>query len=273
MWIELKHGRDMWRPLTMAVLLTASSAAPAAPLQPTGKWTVDYAASRCAASRPFGPGDQPLTLTIVPAHSSGSARLVLSNAWTELKGTNHTATLDFLDGAGSFKTDVMPAISFGPSRAVVIIDLPPDQATRLRKAKSLAMVSSTIVDRTLELGSVDPLFNALDKCIADLKAYWSIEKEPAEKAGPTSDVASLFSWSNYPSVEARRAKRNTVTARLLVDESGRIRDCLIMAGTGSTALDVQTCQIFELRVTFRPAKDQAGRPVRSAVDAAVTWRR
>lgn len=68
-----------------AVLALAMKAAPltAAPLQPSGKWTVDYAASNCAASRPFGPGETPLTLSIKPAHSGGSARLILSNAWTQ----------------------------------------------------------------------------------------------------------------------------------------------------------------------------------------------
>lgn len=259
--------------LMVALLLASSAWAESPALQPTGKWPVDYAASRCSATRPFGLGKEPLTLSIIPAHSGGSTRLILSNSWTELKGIDHTATLDFVDGAKSFRTDAMPALSFGPARAVMVLDLPAEQAARLRKATTIRIVSSSIHDRSLVVGSVGPLFIALDKCLTDLRAYWSIGQAPAEKAAPTHDLGDLFSWSNYPSVGERRAKTNKVTTRLLVDETGRIRDCLIMAGTGSTALDVQTCQIFEHRLTFRPAKDQAGKPVRSSVDETITWRR
>jgi TonB family protein len=251
----------------------ASSAVPVAatPVQPSGKWTVDYAVSRCAASRPFGPGKDPLTLIIVPAHSGGSTKLVLSNAWTELKIDHYTATIDFTDGEKPFRTDANPGM--GAGRPVLSLDLPADQAARLRTSQSLRITSGGILDRTLAIGGIGPLFIALDKCLADLRTYWSIDVAPTQKAIPAHDLAGLFSWSNYPTVGDHLAKTNTVTARLLVDEKGNVRDCSIIASTGSAALDVQTCQVFERRVTYRPALDQSGKAVRSAVDETISWRR
>lgn len=125
----------------------------------------------------------------------------------------------------------------------------------------------------MALGSTASLFEALDKCIADLKGYWAIGTSRATAAAPTKDLGNLFSWSNYPTVGERRAKTNTVTARLLVDEKGNVRDCLVTSGTGSTAIDVQTCQVLEHRLPFHAAMDTNGTPVRSVVDMTVKWHR
>lgn len=264
----------MLRRLIFAALIAMPVAVAAEPLQPTGKWTVDYAASQCVASRAFGTGETPLTLSIKPAHSGGSARLVLSNAWTQLRVANaYTASVDFADGGKPFRTDAMPAMAFGPSRAVVIVDLPAEQAARLRKSATVRIASGGVGDRTFAVGSLGQLFIALDKCVADLRNFWLIDAPPAAKAVPAHDLGKLFSWSNYPSTEWHHAKTDKVTARLLVDEKGNVPECLIMAGSGSTGLDVLTCQVFERRTSFRPALDQAGTPVRSAVDVTINWRR
>jgi TonB family protein len=268
---KLKQAIQMLRKIVMAALLAAAGPALAEPLKPTGKWTVDYAVSRCAASRPFGPGKEPLTLTVIPAHSGGSAKLVLANAWTELKVDYYTAAIDFMDGGKPFRTDASPGM--GGGRPIVSLDLPVNQVARLRKSQSLRIASGGILDRTLDIGNVGPLFQALDKCLADLRAYWSIDTAPLTMATPAHDLARLFSWSNYPTVGDHRAKTSRVTAQLLIDEKGNVRDCSIITGTGSAALDVQTCQVFERRTQFRPALDQSGKPVRSAVNETITWRR
>lgn len=263
----------MLRFFVLTTLVATLVGAPAAPLQPTGKWTVDYAASNCSASRPFGPGEAPLTLSIKPAHSGGSARLVLSNAWTQLKVANHATTVDFGDGDKPFRTGAMPAMGLGPARAVVIVDLPAVQASRLRTARTIRVAASGILDREFALGPTGPLFETLDKCLADLRTYWSINQQPAQEATPATDLGRLFSWSNYPTIGGHRARTNSVTARLLIDEKGKVRDCLVTSSSGSTGLDIQTCQVFELRTVYRPALDASGEPVRSALDQTINWRR
>lgn len=263
--------------LGVAALATSVQAAAAPPAPPIpGKWAVDYAEQECTATRRFGTGEGALALSIKPAHSGGSMRLVLANAWTKLTMSAFIATIDFGDGRPPFKTDTMPALAFGPARAALIIELPEAEGTRLRTASEIRIHVPGIITRRLQTGPSVALFRALDKCLTDLRTFWGIGPDAPRPAFPAKIAANLerlFSWSNYPTIDYHLTKTNMASVRLLVNERGAVRACLILASTGSAALDVQTCQVFERSVSYQPARDAAEKPVRSAVDATIRWRR
>lgn len=252
------------------------SATPPAPTMP-GKWTVNYAEQECTATRRYGAGEGALALLIKPGHSGGSMRLVLANAWTKLSMSEFTATIDFEDGLAAFKTDTVPALTFGPARAALIIDLPVTEVARLRAAREIRIHVPGVITRTVQTGPSVSLFKALDKCLADLRTFWGLAADaplrPATAAKTDQNLDRLFSWSNYPTVDFHQAKTNAASVRLLVNQLGSVRDCLILSGTGSAALDIQTCQVFERSISYQPARDAAGKAIRSAVDATIRWRR
>ena len=84
-------------------------------------------------------------------------------AWTELKVDNYTASVDFMGSAPPYRTDASPAL--GSGRPILSPELPADQAFRLRKSQTLRIASTGIFDQSLAIGNIDPLFEALDKCL------------------------------------------------------------------------------------------------------------
>ena len=272
----LRHSAAMLHSFTLLITGTMlSSPVAAAPVPPQGKWTVDFAEHQCLATRRYGSGDRPLTIAIKPAHSGGTAGVMLVNAWTKLQDLSFPLTIKFPDGA-VFRTEMQASIGHANAGPVFQFDLPSEEVTRLRAATDVRFQSPGLLNQNLSLGSTQALFRSLDTCLDSLRRYWNFESgaaAPQVQATPKQDFGRLFSWSNYPSIGRHSSKKGEVAVRLLVDETGTVRDCLVIDGSGSPGLDTTTCQVFDRRVSYRPARDAAGKPMRSAVDAKINWRR
>ena len=59
---------------------------------------------------------------------------------------------------------------------------------------------------------------------------------------------------------------------LLVDETGALKDCTVDETSGIASLDAMGCLVFMERAKFTPARDAAGKPVRSVVSTSITWK-
>lgn len=271
---KASQAASMWRLLSIVGLLClGAQPALAVGQAASSKWTVDYADDHCQASRTFDIDGRAVLLVIKPPLDGGTTRLQVHKAFRELSGPEPAVSLDFGDGQPPFRTTMHLALSLGG--VAMIVDLPPAEAVRLRSASMLKLKSATKVRGEFALAPGAALFRALDRCVADLRTRLGLDSGPPRwtvQATSLTALKPLFSSSKFWTVEMRKPRTNKVTVRLLVDKAGAVRDCAITAGSGSTGLDIQTCQVFERHVKYRPARAADGEPVATMVTETIDWR-
>lgn len=255
----------------MFLLLAAVATVPS----PPSKWTVDFGNSYCQASRTFGGDVQPTTLFIRPSLDPlATTKLILDREIKSLSGDPMSpARLDFGDGEEPWGTQLQAGLSKEGFHYQV--DLPANQARRLRQSSALTVSSSAKVSGRYDLSPIAPVFRALDRCVADLLQRIGVDASRVLSSPPvpTAPLKGLFSSSHYWTAEVRRAAKNRVTVSMLIDRSGKVRDCALVESTGSEAIDTQTCQILRLKVSYRPARDQSGAPVAVLHRETIDWHR
>ena len=243
-----------------------------APATPT-KWTVDYADDHCEASRTVEIDGKPVLFAIKPPLDGGTTRLLVQKIIRQRSVIEPQVLIGFGDGLPPYRT-TMHLVMYAKGFAM-IADLPPAEALRLRAASVLQIKSSNKVRSEFAMAPAAPLFRALDRCVADLRTRVGLEAGPPRwtvAATPLTALGPLFSVAKFWTVELRSPKTSKVTVRLLVDKSGAVRDCVATVGSGSTGLDIETCQVFQHKVKYRPARAADGQPVASMVSETIDWR-
>lgn len=110
------------------------------------------------------------------------------------------------------------------------------------------------------------------------------------------DLASMFSWADldrrqqpnlqptpinrqdwvnmndYPSAARANEEQGTVEFELAISASGAVENCVIIQSSGSTSLDLATCNLVKRRARFNPATDSLGRPISAKSKHRLTWR-
>lgn len=81
---------------------------------------------------------------------------------------------------------------------------------------------------------------------------------------------NLITPDDYPPAARRAEQEGVVAVAYRVDPDGRVRDCVVEAGSGHAALDRATCAIIERRFRFTPAREDA-RAVAQARTQTVRW--
>lgn len=89
---------------------------------------------------------------------------------------------------------------------------------------------------------------------------------------PLQPLWTLFSERDYPR-SARKAREDGIVAfRLEVSGSGRIKECIVTASSGSATLDAATCRLLRARARFEPARDERGRTRPDSIIGKISWR-
>jgi len=242
----------------------------------SSKWSVDFADAHCEATRTYGTGEAASKLSIrPPLDSSATTRLTFERKILEVRGQlEKAATVDFGDGAPPYRTQLQPVLGNAGFR--YIMDLSEAQARRLRSATVIELKTSAKVDGRYEIAPAAALFKALDRCIFDLRNRVGVATDDAGLsvlASPVTALSALFSSSKYWTIESHAGKTGEITVSLLIDKSGSVRDCSVVTGTGSPALDTQSCQVFLRATKFAPARNVRGEAVASLSRQTVKWRR
>ncbi len=81
-----------------------------------------------------------------------------------------------------------------------------------------------------------------------------------QPVAPRANLQGLISADDYPASAQRNGEQGTVRVRLTVDERGRVSNCEVTSGSGSSALDSATCRLLRSRARFTPARDNQGNP-------------
>lgn len=263
-------------PILAAAMLTSQSMPVAAsPVQPTGKWFVDYRPTACEAKRQFGD----VALVVSPGPLGQSTRLMLELPGKAARARQYPARVDPGDGRGAEKATAIlfPSAKTGMRRLYAV--LPNALVARSMASGSIDISAGNAGTRiavdyaraALALGSTSSLVKALDKCMADLKVQWRMVdgKLPAPAAASRSegDVRGIFRYTDYPEDAIQAGQGGTANYLLMIGKDGSVMDCVVAQSSGIASLDAMGCQVIRERAKFKPAADANGKPT---VDTYVT---
>jgi protein TonB len=84
-------------------------------------------------------------------------------------------------------------------------------------------------------------------------------------------IAGRLSDRDYPPGLGEAGVQGPVWVRYVVEMDGRVSNCTVTESSGSAILDRHTCALIEQRYRYRPARDGAGRPIRSSLVEFYEW--
>jgi protein TonB len=88
---------------------------------------------------------------------------------------------------------------------------------------------------------------------------------------PPRWIRGRLSFGDLPADLRATGWNGKVGVRYAVGVDGRATDCRIDQTSGNPAVDALTCRSIEERFRFRPARDEAERPVRSVIVETHEW--
>ena len=242
----------------------------AAPLQPTGKWVMDYTPTACEAKRRFGD----VAIAIIPGALGQSTRLMVELPGKAMRARQHRASIDPEDGRGAAKATALLFPLKRPGARGLYFVLPNELVDRAMASGSITIrvgnevmtgrVALNSAFTQLALGPMASLRKALDTCMDDLRKTWGMVDgklpTPANASQAKGDVRGIFTSDDYPD-DALTANQSGITRYLLmIGRDGSVMDCVVAESSGIASLDAMGCQVIRERAKFRPATDAHGKP-------------
>ena len=260
-----------------AILLIAvaiGSIAAAEPRRPTGRWVLDYGDAQCVASRNYGTDDKPLFLALKPSPTGSVMRVMLIRNAASSTAEQRPASIRF-DGKPAIAVN---ALSYGDPQAkrhVASINLPMETFAANRRASTIEIKGSWFNEQ-LAVPGLYGVTAVFEDCLANLRKVWNVGQphlarvaRPAQSKRPLSD---LFRSTTYPHQAIREGNTGRVGLALLIDEAGKVRDCMIEETSGYATLDTMSCYTITTHARFDPAIGIEGKPVKSASFHRISWR-
>ena len=260
----------------MILLLAASIGSMAAgePRPPTGRWVVNYDDAQCVASRNYGTDDKPLYLGLKPSPSGTVLRLLLIRPGPAMEAEQRPASIRF-DGRDSMAATALVYGDRGAKRIMASINLPMAQFAANRLARSIAIKAGPF-DEQLLIPGLSGVMAAFDDCLSNLRDVWNIDainrQRVAKAAQPRRPLRNLFNSGSYPEQAMRQNETGRVGIAMLIDETGKVSDCMIEETSGIATLDTMTCLVITANAKFEPAVGTDGKPVKSAYFHRISWR-
>lgn len=254
--------------------LLPASAASAEPLKPLGGWVLDYREDQCLASREYGTKERPTTLGFRPAPNGETYEILISQPRRgpsyaiELKGN-----VDF--GHGPIKAWLLSYAGKSSTSDIYQFRISATDMAQARSAPAVTIRPESAPNLTFSLEAMPALVQGLEACTADLKKYWNSDGDKTGTIATSSngDVRSIFTSDDYPSDAFNRNQEGKAQFLLLIDEKGAVAGCHVLVPSGVPILDAIGCQVIRKRAVFRPARNAAGKGVRSMVTTPpIVWR-
>ena len=258
----------------------------AAPLQPSGKWVVDYTPSSCTARRTFGDH----AISIVPSPLGTSTRVIIEGPGRALRARQFPSMVDAVDGRGAVRaSSLIYPFKAAKGRRGIYSVLPNDLVTRMLISGKLdiragkqegrliwADRSVSPMGAALAIGGGASLSKAIDTCMADLRKDWGMVDgafpTPTLAPQPVGNVMGIFRAEDYPDDAVAANQSGKTQYLLMIDERGAVMDCAITESSGLATLDAMGCQVLRERARFGPARDATDKPVKSTfITPPIRW--
>lgn len=252
-------------PLLAISMAAVSHPAKAVPLQPTGKWVVDFADAQCVASLAYGE-----ELVFLKASPAGDiVQFGIREPGRSGLPRQIDAAIEPASGA-PFVGNALLWTSKGekPFR-MRMINMPAAEFERLSASPVLTFKIGEMT-RSYAMPAMTALQGVMKTCVDDLQKSWSSEGGVAAKA--EANLVSYFKDDDYPDDAIRNENSGSTAFSLLIDEKGRVVDCMVTQTSGHALLDTQSCAIVKTRARFTPARDLAGKPTRDRATSRINWR-
>ena len=263
---------------TSLVLLSVALAglgqtATAGPLrQPTAKWVVDYGDTSCTAVRAYGTQEAPVTIAFRPSPTGAVVRLlVVRRGW--VPEARQFPVVTSITPATAKMTGLRFATKDKKSN-IVWINFDRPALERLGSAGEIA-IKGDAIDERFALPGIAAVLKALDRCNEDLRTVWNVDEAAtvglSKPATTLKSLHSYFSENDYPAQAAREEASGSTRFMLMIDETGKLKDCMVERTSGIASLDAMSCGVLHERAKFSPALDASGKPTRSVVSNTIIW--
>lgn len=267
-------------PWIVIAALAGKVVAPQTPemLVPSGKWTVDYAASMCVLQRDYGTGPAQVTLGFRPMPLSEQSEIVLV---TRAAG-ERAASVRF--DKVSLQLGVAGPVIAGTYRLLETKTTPELHYTQISvnaaEAEDIAGAETLFIEREklptvrLRLMATPAAVSALKACQNDLLKSWGIDLPAIAKIATPAvgkDKADWIMASDYPYQSIRAGEAGTVSILWTVGIDGNPSDCRVTQTSGHPSLDQAACNAILRRGRYTPALDSAGKPIKSYEARKVAW--
>lgn len=258
----------------LLIALAMGSMAASQPRRPTDRWVVNYDDAQCVASRDYGSADKKLVLALKPSPTASVMRLMLIRNGSAMDAEQRPASIRF-DGN---RPIAARALAYGDRKTrsfIASVNLPYATVVANRKAAAIEFKAGATGER-LAVPGLAGVMAAFDDCLANLRTVWNVGREHsarvARPAQPSQPLRDLFRSTAYPAQAVRQGDSGMVAVAMLIDEAGRVRDCMVEQTSGYATLDTTSCFVISSKARFDPALDPDGKPVKSASFQRINWR-
>jgi TonB family protein len=151
--------------------------------------------------------------------------------------------------------------------------LEPDETARLAATGRLSITGRQL-SAELTLADMGRVNQVLDQCNRDLLDSWGFGAEAQQWksfAEPERPLYSYFRADDYPSDAEKSGASGTAEVRVTVEPNGRASECKVLRSAGHKSLDQVTCEVMMKRVRYTPARDGAGKALRSPALGSAHW--
>jgi TonB family protein len=267
-----------------------AAAAPGSPLQPTGKWVVNFADAQCVATRNYGTEADPLYLVLKAPAIGDTIQLGIVRKGGKLDANQLNGEIIF-DETTTLRTSFLEFGVKSMNQRARFVNLAAKDVASLRQAKTIRIrirekgierlgtrlgMGLATGEEAFAVTSMPALLGTLGTCAADLRKIWKVWDDETGgsglKEGPSANLAQLFSPEDYPGVAALRGQSGRVSLVILIDEQGKVADCTVIEPSGVAALDAQSCAVIKQGAKYKPAIGLDGKPSKSAAFQRITWR-
>ncbi|HEY0147657.1 MAG TPA: energy transducer TonB [Allosphingosinicella sp.] len=248
--------------------------AQSAPLQPDKKWNVDYGETHCVASRAYGTDKDPVTFALRPSASGKIVRLMIIRRGMTFDPHHIKVTVSH--AATPTKTTALAFGARDKKLEIFWINLEREALDGIGASEKLVVRGSGL-NEEFALPQIGAVLTALQTCNDDLRKYWNADDDAgtsaiAAHARSVKPLAAYLDDKDYPTQALAEGASGKSRMTLLVDETGALKDCTVDETSGIASLDAMGCLVFMERAKFTPARDAAGKPVRSVVSTSITWK-
>jgi len=258
------------------MIATIVALASAAPLQPSGKWVVDFADNACVLSRQYVSGDDQFSLhfkapllgrqfeIIIAEPNQRKAPETYETGWIEKVNGQRIEPI-YIDSYSTVAKSRLSRVYIEPDRYLIGED-----------GERLILHFNKKRSYDLALPQLKDAMAVLDYCLKDLRQVHgvddSVTSRIATPAKARAGVVSFFSTDDYPAQEVREGGQGNVGALYWVETDGSVKECRVMDSSKRPRLDRQTCDVLIRRGRFKPALDVNGKPIRSPEYVRIKWR-
>ena len=109
-----------------------------------------------------------------------------------------------------------------------------------------------------------------------------LQSNVAESSGDSEDLETdkvksaelIEGWiddTDYPVDASNKGETGTSSVKYVISESGSVRQCEIVASSGSASLDAQACYLIIARFKFSPGRDATGKRISESRIQNLKW--